>query len=208
MTEGINFIPESELNKKTSGVIIMYPDQRTTGGGKLTKEELSGTFEESFLDTATNILSRYKRQNIKINGVVFADTLPTQFSSFYPEHLFDNIVALRIGFMDWKSASHLDLLQEIYSDLSIDDSGSVVVGGYHAFDCVVDMTRVLEAMGRKVEPNLLLTDQLGELLVQHSARRILAPNDVEERGREREVWRQKYDHFQKLVRSEDIFVGK
>lgn len=189
---------------KVGAVVIMYPDMRTTGGGLRDIDELTGTFEGEFRETSGKILTRYKREGIPITGIVYSDTSPEYISTLYPQELFDTFISVEVPFLKWEGDKHKRYLRKVVENIPRHE-GKIVVGGYHAFDCVVTMAQVLELSGQKAEPNLLLTDQLGELLLHHRARRFFAPYDIEERGRDRELWRKKYDRFERLVHSSDFY---
>ena len=200
MSETLNLNPviESEYRTAVTNVVIMYPDVRTTGGFRMTTDEIKSTLEGNFHSAVQRLLKRYKRNGAQITGIVYQDTSPDNFSPLFPREGFDSLVSVPVNFADWHRVDHSDLLESIYKKLGI--SGNTVVGGYHAFDCVAKMIQVLENKGHKVKPNLLLTNELGELLVAHKVRSILGAGYSEtDRRNDIDNWNCKYQEFNRIV---------
>lgn len=193
-------IQEGEpINK---AVIIMYPDCRTTGDFRdpalLAIQNASKLITE-FKATTNKVLERYSDQRYSIIGITYQDTTEATFSMLYPKSQFDTLIPVSRPFRRWRREIHPSLLQELVPKLQLVREANIVVGGYHAFDCVAWMVRVLRQNGYQTKPDLLLTNELGELLIAHIIRKCLGIADKEERHADRFLWADKYGLFEKIV---------
>lgn len=181
-------------------VVIMYPDCRTTGGipgpnnGRTPPDRL---LSDEFFRTADRLLGRYKNQGYQVYGVIYMDTEPENFSPLYPITRFDELIPVNTDLEHWDREEHQELLEEVATRLHISPGTKTIIGGYHAFDCVAQMVKVLRDKGYQVAPNLLLTNELGPLLVAHRIKRMMGSMcRKEDREWDRLIWQSQYNRFE------------
>ncbi|MCL5409417.1 MAG: hypothetical protein M1607_00980 [Patescibacteria group bacterium] len=155
-------------------VLIMYPDNRTTG--KTTFKEISippSLLAIQFRQTTERLLTRYHRHGFQVVRIVFDDFNGNYDSYLYPVSAFDQTLKIGIGLSEWTRDRHHDLLQGLVSMLSYPQTSRFVIGGFHANDCVVEMTRSLRQFNYQADPDILLTDILKQYIVEHKLRRAM-----------------------------------
>lgn len=177
----------------SKAVIIMYPDKRTTGGRV---DSPKTSLMEYFYDVISKQIARYKKKGFTIFGIVYQDTNPENFSILYPVQEFDKLVAIPRKIDEWKHEEHADLLNEAVGKLNLSETAETIVGGYHAFDCVVEMAKMLKKNNFNVQVNLLLTNELPFLLLSHRAR---VNYGAEERKLDLDLWKMKKEDLQSAI---------
>lgn len=191
------------MNEVDRVVIIMYPDCRTTGGNPRStngRTPPDGLLSDEFFRTTNSLLGRYKNQGYRVYGIVYADTEPENFSPLYPYARFDELVPVNVTLEHWTRDRHRELLEDVVVRLHIDPGAKTIVGGYHTFDCVAKIVKVLRDKGCQVTPNLLLTNELGPLLTAHRIKQIMGPLcGKEDREWDRLIWQAKYNSFEHEV---------
>ncbi len=196
---------ESEIKKSEKSVIIMYPDSRTTGGQYITPENIDGTLEAIFLYTVNKMLSKYSRQGYDIKGIIYQDTFPNNFSPIYPISQFDQLIPLPVSALEWKSNKHKEYLEAIYEILQIKEKSTVVVGGYHSSDCVQVMTSFLRDKKHAAKPNLLLTNALGEVILEHEIRKYIPKSlKKDDKNLFPSYWKSLYKEFELNIQKKNI----
>src|SRR5258708_7574934 len=165
------------MNEANKAVIIMYPDCRTTGGnpgrdnGRIPSDRL---LSSGFFKNADRLLGRYQDQCYQVYGVVYKNTQPENFSPLYPYSRFDELIPLKVDLKHWKRERHRELLEEMLLKLPIVPEAKTIVGGYHTFDCVALMARILSDKGFAVSADLRLTTELGRfLLIAHKVKQMM-----------------------------------
>lgn len=187
-------------------VIIMFPDARTTDGvtPALTRE-FPDTLPGQFFSTTQKILGRYKHEGYTVLCTVYDDTASETASGLYNLQLFDQLIPSGSTFAKWNREDYLSKLPTIIDAFNLVPQASVVVGGYHAEDCVVEMTGALRRLGYRSSIDLRLTNELPFLLTSHRARTYLgsqAPLSV--RSQDRLIWEAKKHDVEKLVEQKQI----
>lgn len=191
------------MNEIDKAVIIMYPDCRTTGGlseadnGRCVPE---GLLTEAYYRTVDKLLGRYIHRGFSVYGITYLDTDPDNFSSIYPNNRFDQFFPVSTEFNNWQRAHHLKLLNKVIDGIPLGAGSQVVVGGYHAYDCVASMVKVLLERKYSTSPDLRLTNLLGWLLVAHKIRNLTGSLHLkEDREMERLYWANQYQRLWALV---------
>lgn len=164
------------MNEVDKVVIIMYPDCRNTGGNPGHNNGRTPPYRllsDEFFITTDRLLGRYKNQGYRVYGVIYTDTEPENFSPLYPFTRFDELIPVNTDLEHWDREKHRELLDDVIIRLHISPETRTIVGGYHAFDCVAQMVKVLRDKGCQAAPNLLLTNELGPLLVAHRIKRMV-----------------------------------
>jgi len=157
--------PERGIEK---AVFIMYPDIRTTEGPD-PRTVIDGKhmsyFCQKVFDRYEKILQAYKRNGFKIIGVVYNDTLPDKFSPLYPQKEFDLLLPISTNFEGWNHEKHEQLLHGVLEKINLSEGAKIILGGYHAEDCVFTMGKLLKRKSLKVKINAELTEEQGKLFV-------------------------------------------
>lgn len=157
--------PERGIEK---AVFIMYPDVRTTEGPDprtVIDGKHASYFCQKVFDRYSQILQAYKRNGFKIIGVIYKDTLPDKFSPLYPQNDFDELLTLSKTIDEWTHENHKELLEEALEKINLLKRAKIILGGYHAGDCVLTMGKVLKRKSLKVKINAELTEEQGKLFV-------------------------------------------
>lgn len=171
----IHWISSETLDKESltsQAVIILFPDARITD--RVTRditETFPDTLPGKFFSATQKILGRYKIHGYRIFGIVYADTTSDLESGLYDSQLFDSTVSKGINLAEWNRDNYQSALPHIIEELNLTSQSSVVVGGYHATDCVVEMASALRQQGHSGQIDLRLTNELPFLLASHKARK-------------------------------------
>ncbi len=172
MVEQIDLGKIKEINTPISrAVVVLFPDQRTTGGSKPESPYIP-TLYQDFRETTGRILTRYRNQGFKTMAVVYGDTQPDTFSYFYPQGQFQDIIrweTFHSWGKDWEQFYRRGL-PKILEGLNLQNNAQVIVGGFHAKDCVAKFTGFLREKGFKASVDLRLTNELPFLLISHRLR--------------------------------------
>ena len=177
MTERFKGAATHEQNIPTSkAVVILFPDIRTTGG-KSSHQDYVSLLSQDFRDTTDRLLNRYQRLGFTTVGVVYRDTDSETFSYLYPQNQFQETIKWG-DFGAWGSNEKFTQfyengLPEMLRELNLREQAEVVVGGYHAQDCVARFVAYLKREGFRAKVDLRLTDELPFLLISHRLRKEL-----------------------------------
>ena len=179
-------------------VIVLFPDIRTTGDFAKYQDEYVPFLAQRFRDVSGLLLARYKRQGYRIFGLVYQDTDDANFSYLYPQESFDELIVWNQSFRDL--AKKKDEFRELYEGsfpqftraLNLENLGEIVIGGYHAEDCVSNYAGYLYSSGYKTRIDLRLTDMLPFLLISHHLRKGMPRGMRDEHTEEdRRIWEHK-----------------
>jgi len=177
-------IKNSERNNAPlpKAVLILFPDIRTTGGQSGDQENQSFLYRD-FRNTADKLLARYQRLGFTTVGIIYRDTDSETFSYLYPQSNLQHIIRWGQTFDDWENKGskenqefdelYKSFLPTLLADLNLQDNADVIVGGYHAKDCVAKFAAYLRQKGFKAKVDIKLTDQLPFLLISHRIKRNL-----------------------------------
>lgn len=190
-----NLVPVSRA------VVILFPDSRTTDGVSLdTAEAFPDTLPGKFLSSTQRITGRYRQQGFTTFGVVYDDTTPELTSGLYDPSQFDYIIPTGITFADWTRDKYKLSLPNVIKALNLSPQASVIVGGYHAEDCVVEMASSLRRLRYSSNVDLRLTNELPFLLASHKARSLLGTDaPLSFRRQDRLIWEEKKKRVEELV---------
>lgn len=195
MTERFEELKIHEPNVPISkAVVILFPDVRTTNEGKNLHQDYRPILFQDFRNTTGRLLTRYQRLGFRTSGVVYDDTNSETFSYLYPQSELQNIIKW-VTFGDWGNNEEFrqfyeNGLPDILKKLYLRDKAEVVVGGYHAEDCVAKFTAYLKKEGFRAKVDLKLTDKLPFLLISHRLKRML-PEEMrkEHAKKDRLLWK-------------------
>lgn len=157
-------------------LFIVFPDNRITGGYSLATlpQEIGALyFEEKFRAITIKLINRYKRNGYKVFGLLYSDSTPETFSMYYPVEDFDSLVKATASVDGWTPKKYKKELPGIIESFNLDPDSNVVIGGYHAEDCVAKAAAAFIKKGFKTSIDLKLTNHLTFLLVSHRARAML-----------------------------------
>jgi hypothetical protein len=204
MSEFISYSnTEQEAPRVSQALVIMYPDHRTTGGYPL----LPGEQPESILtgayhDFASRYIQRFKREGFSVFAVEFQDSTELTRVQIYPYDQFDTIVPVDVPYRKWSQDIHEELLESVIDRMNLAERARVVVGGYHATDCVPTMINVLKGKYFRAEANLLLTNMIGPHFVSRELLKLMSPDQrSDERRIMRENWETDKREFERLLTS-------
>ncbi len=195
--------PEKEISK---AVFIMYPDMRTTRPKEniIVDGKSVSHFCQTVFERYEKILQAYKRNGFKIIGVVYNDTLPDKFSPLYPKKEFDELLPVSTDFKGWNHKKHGQWFQEAVKKINLSEKAKVIIGGYHAEDCVLAMGKVLKTKLLNVKINAELTEKQGEMFVMFKEmNKILSSGMGKDNNKEvREMIREEIDDNKDINRRE------
>lgn len=190
-------------NKVSKTVVVLFPDIRTTGGlSKTSPDYVATLLTGQFFSTVEKLLKRYKREGFKIIGVLYNDSTHETFSGLFPEETFDGLVRLEEDFDHWSHEDYNKELPEVINAFNLVPQAHVIVGGYHAKDCVVYTTATLRELGFVASSDLRLTDELPFLLISHQVRKAVPSiirNDIVHE--DKLIWENLKERQEELVRS-------
>ena len=180
---------ENPLKNIDKAVIIVHPDNRTTGGPPTTDGEMFSYLGPKFLDIQTRLLARYKKHGYTNLAFVYGDTSPDHLSSLYPHELFDAHIATPTTNSVITDEILADEFRDTVPTLNFSLDADIVIGGYRAGICVDAMKKALEDLGHTPRINYLLTNQAVFMLMAHESRRMLGPlYDQEHFEEDRATW--------------------
>lgn len=167
----------NEVDRSAPKILfIVFPDNRTTGGYTLaTLPQERGAFylEEKFRATTIKLIDRYKRNGYRVLGLLYSDSTPETFSIYYPVEDFDALVKTTVSINEWTPKKYKKELPKIIESFNLDPDSNIVIGGYHADDCVAKAAAAFIKKGFTVCVDLKLTNHLAFLLASHTARAML-----------------------------------
>lgn len=178
--------PLKSINK---AVVIVHPDNRTTGGLSTTEGEMLSYLGNEFLAIQRRLLGRYRKHGYTNFAFVYGDTLPDHLSGLYPHDLIDTYVATPTI----NSVITDEILAEEFRDtvpsLNLVPNADIVIGGYRAGICVDAMKKSLADLGHTPRINYWLTNQAAFMVMSREARRMLGPMyDEEHRSHDQSIW--------------------
>lgn len=191
-------IPERNIVSVAKAVVILFPDIRITGGKSWPQDYVS-ILSQNFRDTTGKLLTRYQRLGFTTVGIIYRDTTSETFSYLYPQSKLKNIIRWEKTCSDWdnKDSSDYQKFRQLYKsympkllgELNLQNKAEVIVGGYHAKDCVATFAAYLRKEGFRTKVDLRLTDELSFLLISHLLRRMLPEEMRREHAKEdRLLW--------------------
>lgn len=205
MAERVEFSPTTieKTSPVSQAVVVMFPDVRTADG---VTRKFTTTFPDTlpgeFLSKTQSILKRYKQQGYAIFGSVYDDTEPEHFSGLYDYYSFDSILPIGHTYDQWTHERYQSVISKIIDDLHLLPQATVVVGGYHAEDCVAEMAAALRRLGHASSVDLRLTDELPFLLIGHRGRKILGSSaPLSSREGDLIIWEDKKKQIDMLVQN-------
>ncbi len=168
---------ESSIGK---ALVVLFPDIRTTGGQANYTGEHIPLLAEDFRKANAAVMTRYRRAGFTTFGAVYKDTDDQTFSYYYDKTLFDKIIRWDLKFADivgeaFKPA-YARFMDNLRQELKTTDDAKVVVGGYHAQDCVLNFAHNLINNNINASIDLRLTNEATFLVVSHAAKRRLPSN--------------------------------
>lgn len=175
-------LTHEEETRVGKALVILFPDTRATSEGDRVAANVSILIGD-FRKTVSELLERYKKMGFKVYAIVYRDTNDANFSGLYPREKVDRLVKWDQTFGDWGEEdeafhkSYQETLPQFVEALDLKNGANVVVGGFHAGDCVAKFVAHLRNNGYNATFDLRLTDQLPFLLVSHQIRRML-PSDM------------------------------
>lgn len=179
MIERFKGIETHEQNTPISkAVVILFPDIRTTGD-KNSHQDYTSILSQDFRDATDALLMRYQRLGFNTIGVVYRDTDSNTFSFLYPQSQLQNTIKWDKTFSDWSNNQdkfrqfYETGMKDIFKHINLKDKAEVVVGGYHAKDCVAKFTAFLRTKGFRATVDLKLTNELPFLLISRRLRKML-----------------------------------
>lgn len=184
-------------------VVILFPDVRTTSDDSLPQDYVPILFQ-NFRDTTDRLLARYQRLGFRTSAVIYEDTNSETFSYLYPRNQFQNIIRWK-AFGNWGNDEKFRQFYEsglpvILKELNLREKAEVVVGGYHAKDCVAAFAGYLKKEGFRTKVDLRLTDELPFLLISHRLRRMLPKEMRKEHARvDRLTWEHLKQEEEKII---------
>lgn len=188
------------IGQHPKSVIILFPDNRTTGDWtQFASEGYIPILAERFRESTSRLLKRYQSQGYRINALVYRDTDEANFSYLYPHDAFANVITWNRNPDDWEDGEGFhELYKESFPEfrdaLNPTTGGEIVVGGYHAGDCVINFAKYLRSQGFKAKIDLRLTDQLQFLVVSHELRKMTKGRMLQEMMRDdKRSWEVKKD---------------
>jgi len=179
--------PEQNIVSVAKAAVVLFPDTRTTGGENRLKDYTPILYQD-FRSVTEKLLKRYQRLGFTTVGIVYEDTNSETFSYLYPQGLFQNII--RVGaFNSWGNDEKFtqfyeNCLPDILKKLNPKKDADIVVGGFHAKDCIAKFTAFLKRKGFKARIDLRLTNELPFLLISHKLKNMLPQEMVKEHVRE------------------------
>ncbi len=189
LTPPIEIGKNNPLKKIDKAVVIVHPDNRTTGGFSSTEGEMLSHLGNKFLDIQRKLLGRYKKHGYTNFAFVYGDTLPNHLSNLYPHDLIDSYVitpTINSIITDEILAGEF---RDTVPNLNLSPSADIVIGGYRAGICVDAMKKALEDLGLTPRINYWLTNQAVFMVMSREARRMLGPMyDEEQRSQDRDIW--------------------
>ena len=183
-TESSN--PLKQINK---AVVIVHPDNRTTGFPSTTESPMYSHLGAKFLDIQSKLLGRYRKQGYTNLAFVYGDTLPDHLSPIYPHDLIDAYIATPTTNAVITDEILAGEFQDTVGQLTLSPDADIVIGGYRAGICVDAMKKALEDLGHTPRINYLLTNQAVFMVMSREARRMLGPMyDKEHFEEDRATW--------------------
>ncbi|HVZ11406.1 MAG TPA: hypothetical protein VG965_00040 [Patescibacteria group bacterium] len=188
-----NYHPEREF-PVSRAVLVLFPDSRTTGNFH-GQDGYVPYMANSFRNSTDRVLKRYRSQGYKTIGLTYQDTGDENFSYLYPREAFDELLIWSMSFADLVGSgkdfhkSYNESFPEFLEKLNLADGADVVVGGYHAADCVPNFSNWLRSENHNPRIDLRLTDELPFLLISHHFRNYLRQGLLMEHNSEnRAIW--------------------
>ena len=189
-----------EKIKFAPALVILFPDARTTylpsNEPELTKDPMVNTYR----NTSIKLLERYRQQGYLTTAFIYADTSEEDYSYNYPPQSFSTVITSQLTFGSWTRKNYQDELLSLIP--SYFQGTRLVVGGYHADDCVATFTAAARNFGLAAKVDLRLTDKFTFLLISHEARKLVPKNLLDDHRREdRLIWRSFYVEVENKIQS-------
>lgn len=181
-------LANNETTKTSRALIILFPDTRTVGGPNYLSERELTPFEQRLRNTSEAIIKRYKRNGFKIIGVVYKDTSDHYFSHYYPDAEFDQLIPMQLTFSEWSHPRYKSGIPELTESMNFKESAKILIGGYHATDCIAQFTAFLQDQGLDAEADLRLSDKLPALQLLHMGRNATRLLDDEVAWQDYQSW--------------------
>ena len=178
--------PLKAINK---AVVIVHPDNRTTGGLSTTEGEMTSRLGGEFLNIQRRLLGRYRKHGYSTFAFVYGDTLPNHLSGLYPHDLIDTHIATPTINSVITDETLADEFRDTVPTLNFAPNADIVIGGYRAGICVDAMKKALEDLGHTPRINYWLTNQAAFMVMSREARRMLGVMfDQEHRSHDQSIW--------------------
>lgn len=214
MERDILFTPEID-SQVSKAVVVLFPDIRTADGVQQEALDLGIRSCVDFRSATERILANYHREGFQRFALVYPDTDRDRWSPLYPSpETFDGILDLPFSVRQWQREIFVAELPNTIQRMNFAPNAQVFVGGYHAEDCVVQMTAQLRIAGLETAtPDLRLTDKLPNLLFAHRAREMFGNSDPETREDNYKIWQHQKAVVERLIQkamqtdSEDATPG-
>lgn len=202
MTERIS--PETNKRPINKLVFIVFPDARTTGGPTRDRRTEIGllVLEEKFLEASTKIIEKYKKQGFKVVSLLYSDSNEKNSSHLFPQNLFDGSVHLKKPFAKWQRDEYQDELPEIISNLGLSNDAQVIVGGFHATDCLSAAAGAFRNAGFNTKADIRLSDKLPFLLISHIERKMIY--DPESQKYNLAIWETYKDDVENITKRRQL----
>lgn len=166
--------PETQVNKEFEAVsralIILFPDTRSVGGPNYLSERELTPFEQKLRKATETVIQWYRKNNYTVFGIVYSDTHEDHFSQYFPQEKFDRIIAMNTSFENWTHEIYIEEIPQLISSLNLSGSSKIYVSGYHAADCLAQMTAELQDRSYNAMADLRVSNDLQELLLMHFVR--------------------------------------